>query len=1088
MINKIQSLELKDFFDVYPKIIPKIENESIHIFKKCFKQIATPLEKLNDVKSKNNRYSFNKSKPVINIINRKSRKSINMQKVNIFNRKKLSKGHLFSSLNNSEKYSIDNSNISYLNAYNQEMEEDDEYKEVNEENQNIDNDLERDYFLINKGIFLQNKEKKRTEDVKYGLELFFFSSNFFENLSKNLNRMNLKIKNLEKLLVDRKKENKQEKQSKIKNKLKNIVNKLSEKVVLKKYEKDNFVVKMNEIGKDCFFLISGKISILKPIEYNKKMNFREYFIYLKCLLNFDEIELVLKVLSLNRKVLDINNIDEISKLIRAYFIILLRRELKRNYDGITMEILENFFKLNHFTFEDFQLSKDKILKNIEKKEEDMNNHNNFEILLLNYISGEIPLLNEDIYLLELYRIINNENEKYSITLYKYEIFLYLYPGSFFGDMALESKIKKRNATIRTETDCIICSLSNAYYISLLSEENKKLKTIDLIFLCHNFFFNLISPVIFNKTYYPMFKSVEKIKNEVLYQQNDDISSLYLLKEGTIKIELNANAFDLFDIIKKILIGIYSRINYFKISLEDILEIKNNYLHDKHLSAIYNNEKIFLEAKKKINFELFTSNGYEFLGIQDFCLKKKYLCSCTVISNKALFMEIQKKDLSYIITNEKEILSDYYNYVYKKLILLIKRIHYLKKNLINQLLNKFDIISYNNYKYSFESNNKSQIINNMNIQGNNNHKQKIQVLYSEKAKNIYNEKINIERNLMKNFSRSFYIKFRNYLSLNNKNSNIYNNSSKRLLKLNKYNLKNKRSILSHSHLNTLQNDSLQINKHEPINTTLSISKTKNKNNNNEEIIKKISNNLVNTKHGYISAKKIKKIILKNNEENKKISKLNIVRKFILSNNEEKSLEFNYSYLNNNKYINKMSKNISIKKKKYDDNKNNLLIKDKQENISNIFENGIEMDNSSNRGNKSSLNIKIKSSISNICYNNSKEKLISDIKKERNNSSSITSLPDINKTYKKINNLIRIMKRNYAISKGQKKFILYRKSKKNKAINLIEDKNINTFRQKTFGQSIKDYYFKKRVEGYSALFNPLYNTYINRQTTIKIKKNK
>ena len=103
--------------------------------------------------------------------------------------------------------------------------------------------------------------------------------------------------------------------------------------------------------------------------------------------------------------------------------------------------------------------------------------------------------------------------------------------------------------------------------------------------------------------------------------------------------------------------------------------------------------------------------------------------------------------------------------------------------------------------------------------------------------------------------------------------------------------------------------------------------------------------------------------------------------------------------------------------------------------------------------------------------------------------MTSLPGINKTYKKINNLIGKMKRNYAISKGQKKFIFYRKNKKNKAIDLIEDKSIhNTFRQKSIGQSIKDYYFKKKVEGYSALVNPLHNTYINRQKTVKINNTK
>ena len=110
------------------------------------------------------------------------------------------------------------------------------------------------------------------------------------------------------------------------------------------------------------------------------------------------------------------------------------------------------------------------------------------------------------------------------------------------------------------------------------------------------------------------------------------------------------------------------------------------------------------------------------------------------------------------------------------------------------------------------------------------------------------------------------------------------------------------------------------------------------------------------------------------------------------------------------------------------------------------------------------------------------------KDKRINSSISSLPGIQKSYRKIKNLIGDMKRNYAISLGQKKFIIYRKSKKNKVISLVDDKKINnSFRQKSIGQTIKDYYFKKKIEGYSAMVNPLHNTYINRQKTVKIKKN-
>ena len=673
-----QRLELKEFFDVYPKIIPITEYDNVNIFKKCFKKPIIPLEKLNEEKSKKKRHSFNKSKSLINPIKKNNRYSIYFFKIN--------KNHL----NNEEKYSKDDHNTSNLNLKNkiiqkyneaqdieeykevQDDEEYKEYKEYKEDKEDNKNNIEEeeDYFLINKGMDLQKQKKKRTKDVIYSLQLFFFGSNFFEKLTKSLSVLNLKIKKSKKFLTERENENDHEMQLKIKNKLNNIVYKLSEKVIIKKYEKDNFVLKMNEIGKDCFFLISGKISILKPTEYNVSIFLREYFTYLKCLLNFEENELVLKVLFLNRKILPVTNVDVMIKLIKAYFIIMLRREIKRNYNGITMEYLEKFFQNYHFKFEDFNLTKDKILQDVEEIEKKTNN-NNIDMILLNYISDKIPLLNEHIFILELYRIIIHEKEKNSMILYKYEEFLYLYPGSFFGDMALDSDLKKRNATIRTETDCIICSLSSEYYKSLLSEENKKLKVLDLIFLCHNFFFNLISPVIFNKYYYHMFKAVEKTKDDIIYKQNDNVTSVFLIREGMIKMELNASVLDLFNLIKNIIKEIYINNNNFKISLKKILEIKNNYLYDEQINKIYNNDNLFLEANKKVNMELFISNGYECLGLQEFCLKMNYISTCKIITKKAFLMEIKKEDLNNMLKNEREILPNYYQFSITKILLLIK---------------------------------------------------------------------------------------------------------------------------------------------------------------------------------------------------------------------------------------------------------------------------------------------------------------------------------------------------------------------------------------------------------------------------------
>ena len=334
--------------------------------------------------------------------------------------------------------------------------------------------------------------------------------------------------------------------------------------------------------------------------------------------------------------------------------------------------------------------------------------------------------------------------------------------------------------------------------------------------------------------------------------------------------------------------------------------------------------------------------------------------------------------------------------------------------------------------------------------------------------------------------------RNFLkkkkNLSNKNLISFEESKVR----NKLLLKNKRRK-SISNLSKIKDELLSINKNENMNSTLTFSKNKNnkykdmilsENNINE------NNDIVNTKRGYISLKKIKKNIIRNDRERRNSIKLNIVQKYICSNNKEINKEDNHSFSNvkrkNNKKLNHTEiKNILQLKNKITntnlkinrENKNDILNLTKEENISIIDDKKFSSEKYPKRINNSSLNIKIKEAlISNKIIN--KDKIL---------NSSISSLLGIQKSYRKIHNLIGDMKRNYAISLGQRKFIFFRKSKKNKAISLIDDKNnYNTFRQKSIGQSVKNYYYRKKIEGYSALVNPLHNTYINRQRTVKIIK--
>ena len=1018
MFNYIPNEGIKKYLQIYPDIKPQDYTEDTLKFLKFFKKPKNA----KDINSSNSKNS------VIEIIKNKS--LLNLDK--FFKKKTIGKRGSF--INNRKNAKILQSSFDeeqFINEYNDILDipgiekydknkvikrkiskDKKKDKDKSEEEDFFENDI---YYLIKKAIFLQNNNHKRTPDVKAGLELFFFNSNFVEKLKKKLN------------IFD-------DMQYRIKNK----IMKLSEKVFIKHYPKNSIISKINETGDECYFLISGKIGIIKPIEYRDiQMTYHDYLIYLKILLNLDEIDLVLKTSFANQNFSEINTVHEINRLIRAYFLVLFQRTLNKKINGVTMEEIESFFNEHHFSFEEFQLSKNIITEEIKNLNKGMLNSRMF---LLNYFSEKIAPSNEDIFLVKQYNILNNENERktYSFTIYKYEIFLYLYPGSFFGDNSLDPKIKKRNATIRAEEDCIICSLSNQDYISLLFEENKKLKNFELNLLCRKFFFNQISQIIFNKYYYPMFKVVDKIKNDIVYKQNEDVSSIFLLKEGVIKIEFYGTIGDIHNLIKKIIEYICMKNDNFKVSPEKLIELRKKYIYDENIIQNYH---ILSDDKKKINFELFFSNAYECFGLQEYCLNIKYITSGIVESNKASFFEIKKEDLFKIFQNEREILPDYYKLVYLKLLSLIKRFdnlrytainkefYKLKENSINFPDNKNEIISFNN-KSTISMRLKEETIN------------------PQKPKNTLNEK----------YSSLDIKSYTDRISLFKK---IKSDS----VSLNKHSFDKKKNLSSRiSSANSLKKELILYPsfKNNCFNKTIFASKSEKdyKNYKNKVLYKynyidfptdesklNIDNTLIKTKKGIISFNQIKKNIFKRYVSQKRKEKLNIVKQIICTSDNGNSFSFYNNYQN--------YKNVSLIKK--------------LENESKYFNN-----------NNSSLNVKLKES--NI---NNKES------KGRTLNSSILYSPIIKKKNKKIKNLILQMRKKHAINQGKTKLIYYKIKKiKSKSSDSMEERSFPySLRQSQNNiiNSIKDYYFKKKAEGYSSLINPLNNKYINRQKTIKIRSN-
>ena len=153
-------------------------------------------------------------------------------------------------------------------------------------------------------------------------------------------------------------------EEKIKNKIDNIVEKLSTKLKIEKVPENKFVIKMNEIGDKCYFLLSGKLSIMKPVEYkNISLTWKDYIHYLVCLKKFNEIDLINKVIDLNHIHINIETIDNLKVITKGFFLRKIDNYLE-TFKTLTKDDFQTLLDEYNLKFEDFKLDTMKTLKDI----------------------------------------------------------------------------------------------------------------------------------------------------------------------------------------------------------------------------------------------------------------------------------------------------------------------------------------------------------------------------------------------------------------------------------------------------------------------------------------------------------------------------------------------------------------------------------------------------------------------------------------------------------------------------------------------------------------------------------------------------
>ena len=715
---------------------------------------------------------------------------------------------------------------------------------------NINNDTR--FELIESIIELQKGKNKRTSKLKNIIYEFISKTDIYEKIRE------FEVNSYEKFIENSISFKQSNNEEIIFSKIQEKINLLIENINFNIIKKGDFLVKINDKMNYVYCLVIGRLALLKPIQLdNYKITYTEYIQYLLDLKIKKENYLLEQTLKLNSSILKIESLNQFKQFIKIYFQIRINDKLKN--DIITFPQIEDYLNQYQMKFEEIDLNKEEMEK-IYIKSLKTQNKNQW----IDYIKKSFKISSSNLNFFSPFQKIFQINDKLNFTIFRYDLNSYLNPGNYYGDII-------ENNSIRAEEDSFFAFIQKEIFLNITSENKKKEKLKELLFLWENFIFKNISPLIFEKYYFPLFKLIEFKRNDILYEQGSEILNLYLIKEGQVTIYFYGNMIDIFNKIKFSIDKIIEK-NPMNLSMSELNQLKILYLNDVDLLKLNRKDSLFKnEILKKQKFEICIIEGNVFFVLDEFFLSNYHFTTCKVSTEKAKIYQLNESDFNKIIKEEKNIKTEYLSLVYNQIISMMKRLYNLKKSIISMI----------HYKIQLANNDIKNIVEE-------------------------NKKINLNQHKFSIYQNEEIYKNTNWSPLlfkNEKKKLKYNQKSQDNLIIPKIQPNNKKDKDNNNNINNFNSRKSDITNNDIKFTNLRLKKIKKEfiNNKNVKTMVKINNSYIDINSFQNEFSKEKYVYQK--EENKKIIGVNI---FDLNKNNKKSNILNNIGFMGNKIINKKKK--------------------------------------------------------------------------------------------------------------------------------------------------------------------------------------
>ena len=265
------------------------------------------------------------------------------------------------------------------------------------------------------------------------------------------------------------------------------------------------------------------------------------------------------------------------------------------------------------------------------------------------IKKKIPPISKDV--LIKYSFITDHLAGKDVIIYEYKKFLVLKSNDYFGDTSIETNTP-RNATIIAEEETDMAYLPSKLYYEQVATEKASLLERKITSLYSRYFFNKIKYEKFAKKYYYWFVEERYIKDEIIFNEGEDIKYLYFIQEGSVELSTSRSMKE-----------IESLINLFIAKKERFIKTddygsngnKNEFNLEKHFykySKTHSSRNDFVNyINQKQRNKLIILNHNEDIGLVSFFLGKKYITTGTIISNQAKLYKIDVDYLKQILRSE-----------------------------------------------------------------------------------------------------------------------------------------------------------------------------------------------------------------------------------------------------------------------------------------------------------------------------------------------------------------------------------------------------------------------------------------------------